>query len=168
MICACKTIVTCAARSIISSRSKCWRLSARHTGRHTSRSCEIVCVLAGRPYCKSSRSMTLDLRAIGEDPTSSRNTSFPAACSRRLESSSAKFPKRGFNLSQASSLAIATRGVSEQWRLRFRKAWPKIEALGFDDRFKRTWEYYLAYCQAGFETEALNVGLYKVTRATSI
>jgi cyclopropane-fatty-acyl-phospholipid synthase len=56
----------------------------------------------------------------------------------------------------------------EEWRLRFQKAWPKIEALGFDDRFKRTWEYYLAYCQVGFETGALNVGLYKVTRAASI
>ena len=56
----------------------------------------------------------------------------------------------------------------EEWRLRFQKAWPEIKALGFDDRFKRTWEYYLAYCKVGFETGALNVGLYKVTRATSI
>jgi cyclopropane-fatty-acyl-phospholipid synthase len=56
----------------------------------------------------------------------------------------------------------------EEWRLRFQKAWPKIEALGFGDRFKRTWEYYLAYSQVGFETGALNVGLYEVTRAASI
>jgi cyclopropane-fatty-acyl-phospholipid synthase len=56
----------------------------------------------------------------------------------------------------------------EEWRLRFQKAWPKIEALGFGDRFKRTWEYYLAYSQVGFETGALNVGLYGVTRAASI
>jgi cyclopropane-fatty-acyl-phospholipid synthase len=56
----------------------------------------------------------------------------------------------------------------EEWRLRFQKAWPEIKALGFDDRFKRTWEYYLAYCQVGFETGALNVGLYKVRRAANI
>ncbi len=56
----------------------------------------------------------------------------------------------------------------EEWRLRFQKSWPKIEALGFDECFKRTWEYYLAYCQVGFEAGALNVGLYKVTRAASI
>jgi cyclopropane-fatty-acyl-phospholipid synthase len=56
----------------------------------------------------------------------------------------------------------------EEWRLRFQKAWPKIEALGFGDRFKGTWEYYLAYSQVGFETGALNVGLYGVTRAASI
>jgi cyclopropane-fatty-acyl-phospholipid synthase len=52
----------------------------------------------------------------------------------------------------------------EQWRLRFQNAWPSIKNLGFDDRFKNMWEYYLAYCQAGFETNAINVGLYKIER----
>ena len=53
-----------------------------------------------------------------------------------------------------------------EWRDRFHNAWPNIEPLGFDIRFKRMWEYYLAYCQAGFETGALNVGLYKIARAS--
>lgn len=52
----------------------------------------------------------------------------------------------------------------EEWRRRFLESWPAIEALGFDERFKRTWEYYLAYSQAGFETGDINVGLYKVAR----
>jgi cyclopropane-fatty-acyl-phospholipid synthase len=56
----------------------------------------------------------------------------------------------------------------EEWRRRFLESWPAIEALGFDERFKRTWEYYLAYCQAGFETGAINVGLYKVVRPKGI
>ena len=56
----------------------------------------------------------------------------------------------------------------EEWRRRFLESWPAIEALGFDDHFKRTWEYYLAYCQAGFETGAINVGLYKVSRSRSV
>lgn len=51
-----------------------------------------------------------------------------------------------------------------EWQRRFQKSWPHIEYLGFDRRFKRTWEYYLAYCQAGFECGALNVGLYKFDR----
>ena len=51
----------------------------------------------------------------------------------------------------------------EHWQQRFQKSWPRIERLGFDERFKRTWEYYLAYCQAGFETGAISVGLYKIT-----
>jgi cyclopropane-fatty-acyl-phospholipid synthase len=50
-----------------------------------------------------------------------------------------------------------------EWSRRFQKAWPTIEALGFDLRFKRMWEYYLGYCQAGFETGIVNVGLYKIS-----
>jgi cyclopropane-fatty-acyl-phospholipid synthase len=55
----------------------------------------------------------------------------------------------------------------EEWRLRFQSAWTAIEGLGFDECFKRTWEYYLAYCEVGFEVGALNVGLYKVKQAGS-
>jgi len=51
----------------------------------------------------------------------------------------------------------------EHWQQRFQKSWPIIKRLGFDERFKRTWEYYLAYCQAGIETRAISVGLYKIT-----
>ncbi len=36
------------------------------------------------------------------------------------------------------------------WNRRFQAAWPEIRKLGFDWRFKRIWEYYLAYCEAGF------------------
>jgi cyclopropane-fatty-acyl-phospholipid synthase len=51
-----------------------------------------------------------------------------------------------------------------QWSARFRSNWPEIRRLGFDDRFRRMWEYYLAYCQVGFEIGALDVGLYKISR----
>jgi cyclopropane-fatty-acyl-phospholipid synthase len=47
------------------------------------------------------------------------------------------------------------------WRARFDAAWPQIARLGFDAHFKRMWEFYLAYCQVGFENNAIDVGLYK-------
>jgi cyclopropane-fatty-acyl-phospholipid synthase len=53
-----------------------------------------------------------------------------------------------------------------EWHRRFLDAWPSIEALGFDLRFKRMWEYYLAYCRLGFEIDALDVGLYKIVRSS--
>ena len=43
------------------------------------------------------------------------------------------------------------------WRERFRHAWPTIAPLGFDDRFKRLWEYYLSYCEAGFRSGTIDV-----------
>lgn len=52
-----------------------------------------------------------------------------------------------------------------EWRRRFHETWPRARSLGFDDGFKRTWDYYLAYCEAGFRAGALDVGLYKIERA---
>ena len=43
------------------------------------------------------------------------------------------------------------------WRNNFRAAWPNLKPLGFDDRFRRLWEYYLAYCEAGFLSGNIDV-----------
>lgn len=44
-----------------------------------------------------------------------------------------------------------------EWRERFRARWDDIRPLGFDERFKRLWEFYLFYCEAGFRAENINV-----------
>jgi len=50
------------------------------------------------------------------------------------------------------------------WQDRFQAAWPAIEADGFDRRFKRMWEFYLAYCEAGFRVGTIDVGQYRIVR----
>lgn len=42
-----------------------------------------------------------------------------------------------------------------RWREAFLAQRPAIRALGFDDTFLRMWEYYLAYCEAGFAERVL-------------
>lgn len=44
-----------------------------------------------------------------------------------------------------------------EWNARFQARWTEIEKLGFDARFKRMWEFYLAYCEAGFRSGATDV-----------
>lgn len=44
-----------------------------------------------------------------------------------------------------------------EWRDRFQTAWPEITPMGFDERFKRLWEFYLHYCEAGFRQEYIDV-----------
>ena len=39
-----------------------------------------------------------------------------------------------------------------QWASRFQAAWRAITELGFDERFRRLWLFYLSYCEAGFRT----------------
>jgi cyclopropane-fatty-acyl-phospholipid synthase len=42
-----------------------------------------------------------------------------------------------------------------RWRERFLANRDEVRALGYDERFVRTWEFYLAFCEAGFRTRAL-------------
>ena len=43
------------------------------------------------------------------------------------------------------------------WRNNFLKAWDNISPLGFDDYFKRMWEFYLSYCEAGFKAKNIDL-----------
>jgi cyclopropane-fatty-acyl-phospholipid synthase len=51
-----------------------------------------------------------------------------------------------------------------EWRQRFLTSWSKIEATGFPSRFRRLWEYYLCYCEAGFRAGTVDVALYVLSR----
>ena len=45
----------------------------------------------------------------------------------------------------------------EEWRSAYTEQLPQVRAQGFDDRFLRTWEFYLAYCEAGFRAKSIDV-----------
>lgn len=51
-----------------------------------------------------------------------------------------------------------------EWRHRFLEVWPEVQALGFDARFRNMWEYYLAYCEAGFTTQSIDVSHFTLMR----
>jgi cyclopropane-fatty-acyl-phospholipid synthase len=44
-----------------------------------------------------------------------------------------------------------------EWHRRFDLAWNEIRPLGFDERFRKLWKFYLSYCEAGFRHERTNV-----------
>jgi len=48
-----------------------------------------------------------------------------------------------------------------RWRERFQAEDARVRQLGFDTRFMRTWEFYLAYCEAAFATG--NTGVMQFT-----
>jgi len=43
------------------------------------------------------------------------------------------------------------------WRENFLKVWNNIAPLGFDETFKRMWEFYLSYCEAGFKSKNIDL-----------
>jgi cyclopropane-fatty-acyl-phospholipid synthase len=50
------------------------------------------------------------------------------------------------------------------WRDRFEAAWPRIQPLGFDERFRKMWNLYFSYCEAGFAEGIIDVGIYKLRK----
>jgi len=56
------------------------------------------------------------------------------------------------------------------WRHSFEQAWPGIAATAggrFDERFRRLWRYYLAYCEAGFCIGRIDLLHLALTRETA-
>jgi len=58
-----------------------------------------------------------------------------------------------------------------EWRRRFLEHLSEVRQLGFDDRFVRMWDYYLAYCEGGFRERYISdvqLVLSKVTNAIQL
>lgn len=70
----------------------------------------------------------------------------------------------GLTCETVSTFGASYARTLAEWRRRFEAAWPEIEALGFDERFRRLWHYYLVYCQVGFERGVIDVGHYRLTK----
>jgi cyclopropane-fatty-acyl-phospholipid synthase len=64
---------------------------------------------------------------------------------------------RGLRLVSDIAFGDSYARTLREWRESFIAAWPVIARHGFDTRFRRLWEYYLAYCEAGFATGTIDV-----------
>jgi cyclopropane-fatty-acyl-phospholipid synthase len=51
-----------------------------------------------------------------------------------------------------------------EWRATFNANWAAISEQGFDETFRRMWEFYLAYCEAGFAVGYIDVLQLQMTR----
>ena len=52
-----------------------------------------------------------------------------------------------------------------EWARAFNERWDEILQLGFDEQFRRLWNFYLSYCEAGFSDGRINVGQFQVSKA---
>lgn len=73
----------------------------------------------------------------------------------------------GANLAWRSSVSFGGDYAEtlKQWHERFIANWPNIAELGFDERFRRMWCYYLAYCEGGFRSKNTDVMQITLARA---
>jgi cyclopropane-fatty-acyl-phospholipid synthase len=73
--------------------------------------------------------------------------------------------RAGLRLQSLETFGASYARTLAEWRVRFIRAWPDIAAMGFPERFRRMWEYYLHYCEGGFRAGAIDVGLWQIVHA---
>jgi cyclopropane-fatty-acyl-phospholipid synthase len=87
---------------------------------------------------------------------------------------SGEITKAGLALQSSEHFGESYARTLRDWSHRFQRAWPclsngksdgvQIGGRAPDERFRRRWEYYLSYCEAGFLAGMIDVGLYRITR----
>lgn len=107
--------------------------------------------------------------AYRRDPDFIQRYIFPGGMLPSHERLSRVIDQAGLMLADVDTFGRSYALTLAEWRRRFLLAWPEIQRQGFPDRFRRMWEYYLSYCEAGFLTGAIDVGIYTVKpRPTTI
>jgi cyclopropane-fatty-acyl-phospholipid synthase len=95
---------------------------------------------------------------------SSRNTSFRAACCPRLRCCGPRWAGghagQGDSIEFGESYSLTLR----RWHEVFTARWDEVKRLGFDERFKRMWDFYLASCAGAFQGGNCDVTQITVTR----
>jgi cyclopropane-fatty-acyl-phospholipid synthase len=69
--------------------------------------------------------------------------------------------KAGLTLDHEENFGSCYARTLVEWRNNFSAQWPLIARQGFDECFQRFWQYYLCYCETGFMTQAIDVGIYR-------
>ena len=63
----------------------------------------------------------------------------------------------GLKFEQCSSYGDHYSNTLSIWRDEFFKKWDTISSQGFDNTFKRMWNFYLSYCEAGFKSKNIDL-----------
>ena len=63
----------------------------------------------------------------------------------------------GLAINQYNSYGLHYSNTLKIWRDEFFKKWEEISKQGFDNKFKRMWNFYLSYCEAGFKSKNIDL-----------
>lgn len=72
--------------------------------------------------------------------------------------------KAGLVWEEAVAFGHSYADTLAEWGKRFLSEWRNIRELGFDERFRQLWRFYLAYCEAGFRTGRIDVAQFAITK----
>ncbi len=82
---------------------------------------------------------------------------FPGGMLPSLEKFTEHAQAAGLRVVEAHPFGADYAHTLRHWRAEFEARWHDIAPLGFDEKFRRLWHFYLAYCEGGFDAGATNV-----------
>jgi cyclopropane-fatty-acyl-phospholipid synthase len=85
---------------------------------------------------------------------------FPGGQALSVPAIEERVARTGLRIEDHRSLGADYATTLKLWRDTFTERWSDIEPLGFDETFRRLWEFYLAYSEAGFRARYLDVWQY--------
>ena len=80
----------------------------------------------------------------------------------------AEIARIGFEIKSLQTFGHSYALTLAEWNRHFQDAWTSIRTFGFDERFKLMWEHDLAYCEAGFRSGMIDVGLYVIGTSSRV
>ena len=72
--------------------------------------------------------------------------------------------KAGLDFKEIQSFGLSYAKTLNLWNTQFQNSWSDLVKLGFNNRFKRMWEFYLAYCETGFISQSTDVSHFLITK----
>jgi len=72
--------------------------------------------------------------------------------------------KVGLDFKEIKSFGLSYAKTLNVWNAQFQNSWNDLIKLGFNDRFKRMWEFYLAYCETGFISKSTDVSHFLINK----
>jgi cyclopropane-fatty-acyl-phospholipid synthase len=82
---------------------------------------------------------------------------FPGGMLASLSVLHAQASRAGLTVRSTHAFGLDYAETLRRWNQRFNQAWSDIQPHGFDARFKRLWNFYLSYCEAGFRSRSTDV-----------
>jgi cyclopropane-fatty-acyl-phospholipid synthase len=82
---------------------------------------------------------------------------FPGGFLPSLQSIKEHTEKSGLQLTAYNSYGIHYSNTLKKWRENFISSWNDISKQGFDQSFKKIWDFYFSYCEAGFKSKNIDL-----------
>jgi len=82
---------------------------------------------------------------------------FPGGFLPSLKSLNQLSEKSGLKIENSTLYGNHYSNTLQKWREQFLNSWDAISRQGFDISFKKMWDFYFSYCDAGFKSQNINL-----------